>query len=65
MQNLEFNISEKDVEIIIEVLDSYLSDLGMEITDTDSMEYREKLKSKRNSIQRVLKSLRELTIRQK
>ena len=65
MQNLEFNISEKDVEIIIEVLDSYLSDLGMEITDTDSMEYREKLKSKRSSIQRVLKSLRELTIRQK
>ena len=49
MQNLELNISEKDAEIIIEVLDSYLSDLGMEITDTDSMEYREKLKSKRNS----------------
>lgn len=65
MQNLKLNISEGDAEIIIEVLDNYLSDLGMEITDTDSMEYREKLKSKRSSIQRVLKSLRELTIGQK
>ncbi len=46
-------------EVLAEALDSYLSDLGMEITDTDSMDYREKLKSKRTVIQKILKELRQ------
>lgn len=65
MSNIEINLSEEDAEIIIEILDNYLSDLSMEITDTDSMDFREKLKSRRTSIQRVLKILREGTAKQK
>ena len=65
MPNIEINLSEEDAEIIIEILDNYLSDLSMEITDTDSMDFREKLKSRRTSIQRVLKILREGTAKQK
>lgn len=65
MANLELNLTEQDAEIIIEVLDSYLSDLSMEITNTDSMEFREKLKSKRVAVQRVLKNLKEIKINQK
>jgi predicted transcriptional regulator len=59
MAEIKLNISSQDAEIIIEILEDYLADLSMEITDTDSMEYREKLKSKRTSVQRVLKSLQE------
>lgn len=65
MSNIELNLTEEDAEIVIEILDNYLSDLSMEITDTDSMDFREKLKSRRTSVQRVLKILREGTVKQK
>jgi len=42
-----------DAEILRLVLESYLSDLRMEIADTDSMDYRDKLKARK----RVLRSI--------
>ncbi len=57
MTQINLNLDEKDVKILIEVLENYLSDLSMEITDTDKQEYRENLKSKRLSIQRILKAV--------
>ena len=51
-------LSESEKEILSEVLESYLSDMGMEITDTDSMDYREKLKAKRNVIRKILQDIR-------
>jgi len=40
------------------MLENNISDLSMEITNTDKMDYREKLKAKRNVLQKLLKSLR-------
>jgi hypothetical protein len=59
MPDITIKLSESDKEVLTEALDSYLSDLGMEITDTDSMDYREKLKTKRTVIQKILKELRQ------
>ena len=36
------------------VLESYLSDLRMEIADTDAMDFREMLKERKQVIQKVL-----------
>ena len=60
MPETTLKLSDSEKEILSEELESHLSDLGMEITDTDSMEYREKLKAKRTVIQKILKELRQL-----
>ncbi len=54
MNLVELNIVEADAEILTEVLESYISDLSMEIRATDRFEFRETLKSKRISLQRIL-----------
>lgn len=59
MPDTTLTLSDSEKEILAEVLDGYLSDLGMEITDTDSMDFREKLKSRRTVIQKILKELRQ------
>ncbi len=61
MPETTIKLSDSEIEILSEALESHLSDLGMEITDTDSMEYREKLKAKRTVIQKILKELRQLS----
>ena len=58
MHETKITLSESEKEILSEVLESYLSDMGMEITDTDSMDYREKLKAKRNVIRKILQDIR-------
>ncbi len=59
MPDTTITLSDSEKEVLAEALDSYLSDLGMEITDTDSMDFREKLKTKRTVIQKILKELRQ------
>ena len=59
MPETTLKLSDSEKAILSEALESHLSDLGMEITDTDSMEYREKLKAKRTVIQKILKELRQ------
>lgn len=54
MSRIELNLTKEELENIIHVLEETISDLSMEIADTDSMDYREKLKSERNSLQKVL-----------
>lgn len=59
MKTLELNLSEVEKNIIQNTLENNISDLSMEITNTDKMEYREKLKFKRNVLQKFLNSLNE------
>ena len=54
MHKIELNLTEEELKKIIHVLTSYISDLSMEIADTDNMDYREKLKSERTSLQKIL-----------
>ena len=43
-----------EAEVLRMVLESYLSDLRMEIADTDSMDYREKLKARKKVLRRIV-----------
>jgi len=60
MIHLDLDATERNT--LIEALESYLSDLSYEIADTDSYDYREKLKAKRdvlNKIQQAVKQAHE------
>jgi len=59
MKKIELNLSDDEQNIIKDILENSISDLSMEITDTDKMEYREKLKIKRNVLQKLLNTLKE------
>jgi predicted RNA binding protein with dsRBD fold (UPF0201 family) len=58
MIKLELNLDEEDLKSVVKALESYLSDLSMEIADTDSMDFREELKNQRISIQKALEQLK-------
>ena len=55
MINLDLTKEEKD--ILTTVLESYLSDLRMEIADTDRMDFRESLKKRKDVLKKVLEAL--------
>ena len=55
MINLDLTKEEND--ILAMVLESYLSDLRMEIADTDSMDFRESLKKRKDVLKKVLETL--------
>jgi len=62
MNLVEINIIEADAEILTEVLNSYISDLSMEIRATDRLEFREALKAKRISLQRILEEIKKKNV---
>jgi hypothetical protein len=47
--------------LLQELLESTLSDLRMEIANTDSQDYREKLKSRKRALQNVLTQIEEIS----
>lgn len=55
--HLKLNIEEK--EILIGVLESYVSDLRYEIADTDSFDFRTGLKKKEAVLTKLLNILRQ------
>jgi hypothetical protein len=57
MAKIEFT-SEEAAELRV-ILENYLSDLRMEIVDTDSPEYREMLKKRRHFVGRLVGQLKE------
>ena len=59
MIHLDLNPEER--QILIEVLENYISDLTMEISDTDRLEFREMLKAKRRTVIKVIESLKNVT----
>jgi hypothetical protein len=48
------NFSEEELKMFEEILESYLSDLRMEIADTDRMDFREDLKKKEKFLNELL-----------
>jgi hypothetical protein len=56
----EISLSLKELEILVTAIESYLSDLRMEITDTDSKDYREMLKERKDALAGILDSLQNL-----
>ena len=51
------NFSAEELEMFREILESYLSDLRMEIADTDRMDFREKLKKREKFLNDLLSLL--------
>jgi hypothetical protein len=58
MRSLELSKEEKDT--LIDVLGNYLSDLRMQIADTDSSFFREELKAKKMILVGILDRLNDL-----
>lgn len=53
----ELKLSDDEVETLRQVLESYLSDLRMEIADTDRQDFREMLKARKATLLRILEGL--------
>ena len=57
MLKIELNLSEEDLNRVITVLKRYISDLSMEIADTDRQSFREDLKKRKAVLEKALIAL--------
>ena len=56
MQTIE--LSREQADVLAQALESYLSDLRMEIADTDLMDFRDMLKHRKVLLNEVLEAIR-------
>ena len=54
---IQLDLGDEERQILLEVLETALSDLRMEIADTDSMDFREMLKVRKEVIKKVIGAL--------
>ncbi len=54
---IRLDLSRDDAEILREVLDSYLSDLRMEMADTDRKDFRDVLKQRKHVVEKAIGAL--------
>jgi hypothetical protein len=59
MLHLEMDMTLEEKRVLTSTLEKYLSDLRMEIADTDAEEYRDKLREEKRIIYRFLEKLEE------
>lgn len=50
---LQLDVNEEEREILVDVLDNYLSELRMEISNTDGQDVREMLKKRNAALEMV------------
>ena len=55
---ITIDIDKKEKDVLETVIESYLSDLRMEIADTDNMDFREGLKEKKAILNKVITELK-------
>ena len=53
----QLNLTDKEAVTLRHVLETYLSDLRMEIADTDAQDFREGLKAEESTIKKLLEQL--------
>ncbi len=53
----QLNLTDKEAVTLRHALETYLSDLRMEIADTDAQDFREGLKEEESTIKRLLEQL--------
>jgi hypothetical protein len=58
---IQLDLNQQDIEVLVDALEGYLSDLRMEISATDLQDYREGLKSRKEVLIKVLDELKETT----
>lgn len=54
---IPLNLTPEEHRILVEVLSADISNLGMEISNTDSQDYRQALKERRQTLAKVLHAL--------
>ena len=54
---VQLHLKPTEAEILRLVLESYLSDLRMEIANTDSLDYREKLRERKRTLRNIVRVL--------
>ena len=54
---IQLKITEEERELLIEILENDISDLRMEIADTDRREYREMLKNREVLMKKIQQKL--------
>lgn len=54
---VQLTLTAEEAGTLRSVLQSYVSDLRMEIADTDSMDFRERLKAEETLLKRLLQQL--------
>lgn len=54
---MNLNVASDEAALLAEILSSYLSELRMEISHTDRMDYRDGLKKKEIFIKKLLREL--------
>ncbi len=55
---IQLDLGDEERQILLEVLETALSDLRMEIADTDSMDFREMLKGRKEVIKKAIGALK-------
>ena len=58
---IQLDLNQQDIEVLVDTLEGYLSNLRMEISATDLHDYREGLKSRKDVLVKVLDELKEKT----
>ncbi len=53
----DVNLNEEELIVLRDVLESYLSDLRMEIADTDNYDFRQELKHKEDRLKAILEKI--------
>jgi hypothetical protein len=56
---MKIDLNDEEARVLAQALESYLSDLGTEIAHTDSADFREGLKQRREILEGIAQSLRE------
>jgi hypothetical protein len=54
---MRFDLTDEELELLTEVLESVVSDLSPEIADTDNPIYRRELIARRNSLRSILEKV--------
>jgi len=57
MIHIDLDATERS--ILMQTLESYLSDMSFEIADTDRMEFRDELKAKRQVLNKILDAVKQ------
>ena len=55
---IQVRITAEERDLLLEVLESYISDARMEIADTDSAEFKVQLKTRNEMLSRIAEALR-------
>ncbi len=58
---IQLQLTAEERQVLVEVLESYVSDVRMEIADTDSAGYKVGLKGKKDILNKILNTLRKAT----